>query len=131
MEIEKLILKPGTIVLWKKYNPFIKLWSKIRYRKLPYNKYTILKDEIELLTLGTLKDVILMIPLKSYSKIEIERLKKVAPKDNNYNNWEEFINTVNKVRKNTFDIYENILESKYYEVCTLNEKLDYTIYPIK
>lgn len=131
MEIEKLILKPGTIILWKKYNPFIKLWSKIRYKSLPYNKYTILKNEVELLTLGTIKDVILLIPLKSYNKLEIAKLKKIAPKDNNYTTWEDFICTVNAIRKNTFDLNENILENKYYEVCPLNEKLDYTIYPIK
>ena len=131
MEIDKLILNPGTIILWKKYNPFIKLWNKVRHKRLPYNKYTVLKTQIELLTLGTLKDVMLMIPLKPYSKKEIAKLNAVAPKNNIYLTWEEFICTINAVRPKTFSLDEDILESKYYETCSLNEKLEYTIYPIK
>lgn len=137
MRIEKLRLSAGTILMWKEYNPFIKLWNKVRYKRLPYNKYTILTEKTEFTTLGTIKDVLVAEPVKPYSKLEAQKLSAIAPENNNYLTWEELTTTVNLIRPKTFlqpvatSIPEDIKNNKYYDTDDFNKKLDYTIYKAK
>lgn len=51
MKIKTTIVRPGTILCWKEYNIFTKLWNKLKKRDLPYNKFEIIPTSIELLTI--------------------------------------------------------------------------------
>ena len=63
-------LKPGMLLLEKKYNMFVKLVNKLLKRELPYNRMT--------LTMGNLihdNNGVFYTPKKEYSKVEIAKLE--------------------------------------------------------
>ena len=63
-------VKPGMLLLEKKYNMFVKLVNKLLKRELPYNRMT--------LTMGNLihdNNGVFYTPKKEYSKVEIAKLE--------------------------------------------------------
>lgn len=51
MKIKTTIVRPGTILCWKEYNIFTRLWNKLKKKDLPYNKFEIIPINVELLTI--------------------------------------------------------------------------------
>ena len=74
MKIKTTIVRPGTILCWKEYNIFTKLWNKLKKRDLPYNKFEIIPTSIELLTLVRFNFVAYKHILK-FNKQEILKIK--------------------------------------------------------
>lgn len=127
MKIKTTIVRPGTILCWKEYNIFTKLWNKLKKRDLPYNKFEIIPTSIELLTIDRYNFVVYA-PIRKYSKQEIHKLQSV------YNNcipnsyWEDVKTIINIVRPNTFSDSSTLEECKYYKKIDLNEESSEYIY---
>lgn len=127
MEIKTTIVRPGTILCWKEYNIFTKLWNKLKKRDLPYNKFEIIPTSIELLTIDKY-NFVAYAPIRKYSKQEIHKLQSV------YNNcipnsyWEDVKTIINIVRPNTFSDSSTLEECKYYKKIDLNEESSEYIY---
>lgn len=127
MKIKTTIVRPGTILCWKEYNIFTKLWNKLKKRDLPYNKFEIIPTSIELLTIDRY-NFVAYAPIRKYSKQEIHKLQSV------YNNcipnsyWEDVKTIINIVRPNTFDNSSTLEECKYYKKIDLNEESSEYIY---
>ena len=127
MKIKTTIVRPGTILCWKEYNIFTKLWNKLKKRDLPYNKFEIIPTSIELLTIDRY-NFVAYAPIRKYSKQEIHKLQSV------YNNcipnsyWEDVKTIINIVRPNTFTDSSTLEEFKYYKKIDLNEESSDYIY---
>lgn len=127
MKIKTTIVRPGTILCWKEYNIFTKLWNKLKKRDLPYNKFEIIPTSIELLTIDKY-NFVAYAPIRKYSKQEIHELQSV------YNNcipnsyWEDVKTIINIVRPNTFSDSSTLEECKYYKKIDLNEESSEYIY---
>lgn len=127
MKIKTTIVRPGTILCWKEYNTFTKLWNKLKKRDLPYNKFEIIPTSIELLTIDRY-NFVAYAPIRKYSKQEIHKLQSV------YNNcipnsyWEDVKTIINIVRPNTFSDSSTLEECKYYKKIDLNEESSEYIY---
>lgn len=127
MKIKTTIVRPGTILCWKEYNIFTKLWNKLKKRDLPYNKFEIIPTSIELLTIDKYNFVVYA-PIRKYSKQEIHKLQSVYDNCVNDRNWEDIKAIINIVRPNTFNDYSTLEECKYYKKIDLNEESSEYIY---
>lgn len=125
MKIKTTIVRPGTILCWKEYNIFTKLWNKLKKRDLPYNKFEIIPTSIELLTIDKY-NFVAYAPIRKYSKQEIYKLQSVY--DINDRNWEDIKAIINIVRPNTFNDSSTLEECKYYKKIDLNEESSEYIY---
>lgn len=127
MKIKTTIVRPGTILCWKEYNIFTRLWNKLKKKDLPYNKFEIIPTSIELLTIDRY-NFVAYAPIRKYSKQEIHKLQSV------YNNcipnsyWEDVKTIINIVRPNTFNDSSTLEECKYYKKIDLNEESSEYIY---
>lgn len=130
MKMKVLLLDPGTVIVWKKYSLFKRLFSKLFKKELKYNRYTVIQDRTELFTLGTFKDMKVLEPIKKYSKQEAKRLK-IWSGLFSLMDWSELYWVINLIRPNTItnnSTDENgLLTSNYYRLVK-NEKLDEYIY---
>lgn len=127
MKIKTTIVRPGTILCWKEYNIFTKLWNKLKKRDLPYNKFDIIPTSIELLTIDKY-NFVAYAPIRKYSKQEIHKLQSVYDNCVNDRNWEDIKAIINIVRPNTFNDYSTLEECKYYKKIDLNEESSEYIY---
>ena len=101
MKIKTTIVRPGTILCWKEYNIFTKLWNKLKKRDLPYNKFEIIPTSI-------LQSI--------YGNCIEDR------------NWDDVKTIINIIRPNTFDNSSTLEECKYYKKIDLNEESSEYIY---
>ena len=127
MKIKTTIVRPGTILCWKEYNIFTKLWNKLKKRDLPYNKFEIIPTSIELLTIDKY-NFVAYAPIRKYSKQEIHKLQSVYDNRVNDRNWEDIKAIINIVRPNTFNDSSTLEECKYYKKIDLNEESSEYIY---
>lgn len=127
MKIKTTIVRPGTILCWKEYNIFTKLWNKLKKRDLPYNKFEIIPTSIELLTIDKY-NFVAYAPIRKYSKQEIHKLQSVYDNCVNNRNWEDIKAIINIVRPNTFNDSSTLEECKYYKKIDLNEESSEYIY---
>lgn len=127
MKIKTTIVRPGTILCWKEYNIFTKLWNKLKKRDLPYNKFEIIPTSIELLTIDKY-NFVAYAPIRKYSKREIHKLQSVYDNYVNDRNWEDIKAIINIVRPNTFNDSSTLEECKYYKKIDLNEESSEYIY---
>lgn len=104
-------LKPGMLLLEKKYNIFVKLVNKLLKRELPYNRMT--------LTMGNLipdNNGVFYTPKKEYSKVEIAKLE-ILMNDASLS-VVDIINTIRPktiTNVTTFKI-NDITKNKYYRL---------------
>lgn len=104
-------LKPGMLLLEKKYNMFVKLVNKLLKRELPYNRMT--------LTVGNLihdNNGVFYTPKKEYSKVEIAKLE-ILMNDASLS-VVDIINTIRPktiTNVTTFKI-NDITKNKYYRL---------------
>lgn len=123
------MLDAGSVILWKEYNPAIKIWNKLICRELPFNRFTLVTNKTELLTTkGSLKDVEIYEPVRRYNNREISKLSIVTSGLTTYKDWDETVTLVNLVRPNTLMVTGTIDRCKYYKRVEWNEKLDEYIY---
>ena len=104
-------VKPGVLLLEKKYNIFIRLVNKLLKRELPYNCMTLTMDNL-------LHDdkAVFYTPKKEYSKVEIAKLE-VLMEDASLS-VVDIINTIRPktiTNTTTFKI-NDITKNKYYRL---------------
>lgn len=128
MKMRSLIIDAGSVILYKKYNPLRRLWSKITRKDLPFNMFTIVGQKTELLTTGKLSNVTVYEPIKKYSKAEGNKLFTITFGLGHSQDWDEIVTIINLIRPNTLDTVNTIDKSKYYKKVEWNEKLDEYIY---
>lgn len=127
--MKSLMLDAGTVILWKEYGTFTKLWSKIRGKKLPYNRFTVITQKTELLTLGNILDLMEVYePIRKYNKQESGKLTVITSGSIYYKDWKETVDTINIIRPNTLFATDTIDKCRYYKKVDWNEKLDEYIY---
>lgn len=126
MKIKTAIVRPGTILCWKEYNIFTKLWNKLKKRDLPYNKFEIIPTSIELLTIDRY-NFVAYTPIRKYNKQEIHKLQTLYDNCMIEHDWDEIKTIINIVRPNTFN-NSPIEECKYYKKLDLNEESSEYIY---
>lgn len=140
MNIQYTVLKPGSIILKKKYNWFKCLWAKLFKKVLPYNDFTMFGGPCDLVnTFGKKTDAILVEPKKNYSKKEIKALFNVldfkddiAVSSDNSISVQDLFAAINAIRVETFP--ENtkdlqaFLNSKYYIIKPLADEKTWSEY---
>lgn len=127
MKIKTTIVRPGTILCWKEYNIFTRLWNKLKKRDLPYNKFEIIPTSIELLTIDRY-NFVAYTPIRKYNKQEIYKLQSIYGNCIEDRNWDDVKIIINIIRPNTFDNSSTLEECKYYKKIDLNEESSEYIY---
>lgn len=128
MKMRSLMLDAGSIILWKEYNPIRKLWSKVRRKTLPFNRFTIVGQKTKLLTTDKLENVVVYEPIRKYNKLESNKLMTITFGLGSSKEWDEVVTIINIVRPNTLLATNSIDKCKYYKRVEWNEKLDEYIY---
>ena len=133
---------PGSILIYKQYNIFQRLWAKLTNKELKYNRAILFPSNIELMnTLSRYSEAILLEPKKSYNKAEQSIMKLEIEKltDENELYTVEFknkgihnlVNIVNNTRSKTFSTvteFDDLLNNKYYNAEFLTEEKCWDIY---
>lgn len=133
---------PGSILIYKQYNIFQRLWAKLTNKELKYNRAILFPSNIELVnTLSRYSEAILLKPKKSYNKAEQSIMKLEIEKltDENELYTVEFknkgihnlVNIVNNTRSKTFSTvtkFDDLLNNKYYNAESLTEEKCWDIY---
>lgn len=140
MNIEYMTIKPGSILLQKDYNWIVKLWYKIRNKRLKYNRFTIFTDDCNLINIhGELKEAIVAEPKKSYSKRELKRLNTIIDSSEEEGDWlssnkatiADLFTAINCVRPDTFEDTKDLdvfLYNKYYSIKDLTDEKNWSKY---
>lgn len=133
---------PGSILVYKQYNIFQRLWAKLTNKELKYNRAILFPSNIELMnTLSRYSEAVLLEPKKPYNKaeqsvikLEIEKLTDeselytVEFKNKGIHN---LVNIVNSTRSKTFSTvtkFDDLLNNKYYNAESLTEEKCWDIY---
>lgn len=117
MKFKIVMLKPGTVLSWKEYSLFTRLYNKLRGRQLPDNKFAVLLHRTELLTNDSFP-ITAYEPIRKYSKQELTRLGSLFYVGED--NWDTISYAINLVRPNTFTNADSIDNCKYYIKRDLN-----------
>lgn len=138
--MQYVVLKPGSVVLNKKYNWFKRLWAKLFRKVLPYNDFTMFGGSCDLVnTFSKKTEAILVEPKKNYSKKEIKILLNildfgddVAVSQDTPVSIQDLFAAINAVRVGTFpegtkDL-QAFLNSKYYNIKSLADEKTWSEY---
>lgn len=77
--MRQLVIKPGSIMLWKSYGKLKRWWYKLIGKNLPYNNGILIRDTQTILygisgepfSKESEEEVVILEPRKQYSKAEI------------------------------------------------------------
>lgn len=106
------IIPAGSILMFKRYNIFKRLWYKLRKKHLPYNEFIIwdIPSKASIFAVGVIDtDFKAYSPIKPYSHKEIFKLLDILYiRQEDCETEQDVINIINSIRKNT--ITNNSLE---------------------
>ena len=76
--MRQLVIKPGSIMLWKSYGKLKRWWYKLIGKNLPYNNGILIRDTQTILygisgepfSKKSEEEVVILEPRKQYSKVE-------------------------------------------------------------
>lgn len=110
-----LNLKPGSVIAWKEYPWYKRVWNTVLGRELPLNKFKPVTDRIELLVTKWYDSSIkIYAPTKAYNNAETAKLRTIVY-GNKVLSLEDLNASVNCVRPNTLDENTKRIENvKYY-----------------
>lgn len=129
----EMTLQPGSIIIWKEFDPLAKLWYKLKKKPLPFNMCKLVYRTVELISDNTGfdnifdHDCMVYEPRKQYSTLEKYRLNEIKFSNlSDPNRWREYkgntlacLKMLNEVRPNTFDMttvtFANVGGNKYYK----------------
>lgn len=103
--MNETIVKPGSVLLYKKYGWFKKLLSKIIRRRLPFNAFMMF-DEQTYFIFNAISNCILVEPIKAYSKKEATTITNIVGNQQLTDKRDLFV-IINAVRPNTFSDTED------------------------
>lgn len=125
-------LKPGDLVLYKKYNLFKHILYILLNKELPYNKVDIITNDTTIAVFSDSDEIKFLSPKKSYSKNEIKMLNNIAKTTSiDTNKTKDIIETVNEIRPNTLPenaTISDIMNSTYYKENINAEEISIKIY---
>lgn len=128
--MNETIVKPGSVLLYKKYGWFKKLLSKIIRRRLPFNAFMMF-DEQTYFIFNAISNCILVEPIKAYSKKEATTITNIVGNQQLTDKRDLFV-IINAVRPNTFsdteDQVEKLLHNKYYKIIDINDEANHSEY---
>lgn len=130
MKIQSTMLEPGSIIVWKDYSLLKKIWYNISRKNLPYNKFTLITQKTELLSInGNFdNDTAIYEPIRKYSKLEANKLAVITGSLRYSNNWLDIADIINAIRPNTISGSITLDKCKYYRKISFNEKSTKYIY---
>lgn len=130
MKIQSTMLEPGSIIVWKDYNFLKKAWYSLWNKCLPYNRFTLITQKTELLSInGNFdNDTAIYEPIHKYSKLEANKLTVIADDLHYSKSWLDIADVINIIRPNTISRPITLNECKYYKRVKLNEKSTKYIY---
>lgn len=113
------IIPAGSIIMWKNYNIFKRLWYKLRNKRLPYNSFDIWNVTCPLTIPNALKflDFVIYSPIKPYTPKETFKLFDATyVKYEDCEDEQTIVKIVNDIRKNTINTnsLESLSNNKYY-----------------
>lgn len=127
MKIKSCRIEAGSILAWRDYSFFTKLWRKLLGKGTPLNKWMLLPFNIELITAGDFRAEVYK-PIRKYSKREIDKLYTICSVCDDVSTWGTIVTVANIVRPNTFTDSMSIDECKYYKKINLDEESDEYLY---
>lgn len=127
IKMKSVVLPAGSVLAWKEYGMFTKLWRKLNRKPMPNNKFIIAITELELVSIDKFKTDAYA-PIRKYNKQEIRKLNNLLSMECGTLDWETVRTVCNIVRPNTFTDTATIEDSKYYKKIDLNEESDEYIY---
>jgi hypothetical protein len=124
------MLEPGSIIVWKDYSLLKKIWYNFLKRDLPYNKFTLITQKTELLSVNGNFDnnTAIYEPIRKYSKLESNKLAVITGSLRYSNNWLDIADIINVIRPNTISGPITLDKCKYYRKISFNEKSTKYIY---
>ena len=130
MKIQSTMLEPGSIIVWKDYSLLKKIWYNFLKRDLPYNKFTLITQKTELLSVNGNFDnnTAIYEPIRKYSKLESNKLAVITGSLRYSNNWLDIADIINVIRPNTISGSIILDKCKYYRKISFNEKSTKYIY---
>jgi len=130
MKIQSTMLEPGSIIVWKDYSLLKKIWYNFLKRDLPYNKFTLITQKTELLSVNGNFDnnTAIYEPIRKYSKLESNKLAVITGSLRYSNNWLDIADIINVIRPNTISGPITLDKCKYYRKISFNEKSTKYIY---
>lgn len=123
-------LKSGTILCWKEYNIFTRLWSKVSGKKLDYNRFRIVVEPLDLISFNGFNSVAYA-PVRDYNKKELAKLTKLVKANKGSDTFEDTTVLINAIRPKTFDKATTLDDCKYYKKIDLNEDAIEYIYKVE
>lgn len=127
IKMRSILVPAGSILTWKEYGTFTKLWRKLTNKPLTNNRYSMPTVDLELIGIDKFKTEAYS-PIRKYNKQEIKKLRSVLTIDCDVLDWDTVRTICNVVRPNTFADTATIEDSKYYKKIDLNEESDEYIY---
>ena len=143
MTLQFKYIKPGTLIIRKKYCLFKRLWYKLRKKELPYNRAILFLDDTSIMDYytGTNKPTLIAEPKKIYSKEDVKILKEAIDDYSLYIEGDfapefylgtetELAKVINTVRPNTLQGKSNftdLIDSKDYNVKQLAKEKNWDI----
>ena len=82
--MRQLVIKPGSIMLWKSYGKLKRWWYKLIGKNLPYNNGILIRDTQTILygiseePFSKESEVVILEPRKQYSKVETAFLNSIV-----------------------------------------------------
>ena len=117
--VEEMI-PAGSIIMWKDYNIFKKLWYKLRNKRLPYNSFYIW-NMTSSITIPNyflkFSDFVIYSPIKPYSSKQVFKLLDATyVQHENCEDEQTIIKIVNSIRNNTIktNSLESLSNNQYY-----------------
>lgn len=129
--IKQTIVKPGSIMLYKEYGFFKKLFAKLTKKELPYNKFLVFTMSTVFYSYEeTESEKIVLEPKKNYSNSEALQLANLLKKmERNYDlQLDDILILVNSIRPNTIDIADDVsvlINNKFYRITKFSDETKY------
>lgn len=130
MKSKIITLKPGTILCWKDYNVFKRAWCKITGKQLYYNRYAILTEPIDFITLKHY-DSYAYEPVRRYNQKEINKLVELVKANKGAYSFADIKVMIDAIRPNTFKNVAVMDECKYYKKLDLDANAAEFLYEIE
>lgn len=130
MKVQSTMLEPGSIIVWKDYNFLKKAWYGLWNKHLPYNRFTLITQKTELLSINGNFDneTAIYEPICKYSKLEANKLAIIANDLHYSSNWLDIADVINVIRPNTISGPITLNECRYYKRVKFNERSTQYIY---
>lgn len=121
-------IKVGSVMFWKQYNVFKRLWAWITGKKLPYNKWALFTTDLGKSSFPFQVATKVYEPVKPYTNKELKKLETLATQTviADVIADEDLKLIINCVRPNTIHVDGGVIDgdwlagNKYYKKC--NEK---------